>query len=133
MSSLDKETKKEIELAIIQELGKGYKNLNEQLFQYRTIMISQRMFILGIGIGIIGNLLASYLIEFHMLIMGKYTFWGILTGVIVFGIGLNYLERRYVNKNIKPIEKKIAELESFMQKVAEEIQKSVERRQAVIE
>jgi hypothetical protein len=78
------------------------------------------MFILGITIGIMGNLFASYIIEFHMQILRGNTFWGILIGMLVFGIGLKYTEHR-LKIQMKPIEEKIDQLESIHPQIKEAI------------
>ena len=107
-------------LRIIREFSDIYMKLYENIFQYRSLLISHKMFILGITIGIMGNLFASYIIEFHMQILRGNTFWGILIGMLVFGIGLKYTEHR-LKIQMKPIEEKIDQLESIHPQIKEAI------------
>jgi len=127
MPAIDEETRKEIELAIIHELGKGYDEICKKLSQFQNVMLSLKMVLLGIWLGIIGNLVASYVIEFHLLIAGNNLFVGVVLGLIISAILVIYTEQHFKRKIIQPLEEQISELESFKEKVEKQIKESAKR------
>ena len=102
---------------------KQKKLAQENIVNLVNISLSMRMFLLGITIGVIGNLLASYVVEFHLLIMGGDSFWGLLIGIIAFGFALTYSERKFRSR-LKPLEIAISKLETAKKMLAQEREKS---------
>ncbi len=123
MSPTDKEiiNKKLIEVnKLLQEkLIELDKLVQEKLANLLNIQLSMTMLLLGIIIGVIGNLFASYIIEFHLLIMGENTFWGLLLGIIVFGVVLKFSTRSF-KKDLEPLEIAISKMKATQEMIIKE-------------
>lgn len=122
-----KKIKHDIEKGTIYGLSKGYLELQELMHERREKLISERQFLLGILIGILGNIVASYLFEFHMRFGAGNTLWGVILGLTMSTLAFVFFHYYYTRKRIKPIEKKITELESVMNEVSEQIDEAASR------
>ena len=117
-----KKADREANVGALIGLGKGYEELEKKLSYYQDKLSEQRIFILGISLGILGNLGASYIIELHLLIAGL-TFWTILAGLFFSVTALIIWQYNYHKKKLIPLEKRIAEMESFKKEVRDIILK----------
>jgi len=115
------------EKGAIYGLSKGYLELQGLLHEKKEKLISERQFLLGIAIGILGNLVASYAVEFHKLFAEGTTFWGILLGLTASAIAFGFFHYYYTKKSVRPVERKIAEIESVMKDVTKEIDNALNR------
>lgn len=114
--------KKDSNRGAIYGLSKGYIELNQNLSYYQDKLNERRLFILGIVLGVFGNLLASYLIELHFLLFGQ-SIYTISSGLAVVVIALILWQYWYNKKTVKPLKTKITELESALKDVKEVIKK----------
>lgn len=127
LSESNEDLRVDAEKGAIYGLSKGYIELQELLHEKKERLISERQFLLGITIGILGNLVASYVVEFQMLFAEGKTLLGILLGLTASAIAFGFFYYYYTKKSVRPVERKIAEIESVMKDVAKEIDNALNR------
>jgi hypothetical protein len=125
MSEIEK-IKADFELKFFTELKNIQQKLSEKQSNLREFSSSLNTFLLGIWTGIMGNLFASYLIEFQLLIGGNHFIW-IILGLIFSFISMLLFEKRLRNQIIKPIKDLIFKFESSQHDIGKEMSESEKR------
>ena len=93
--------------------------IDEQINEFQNILISRRDFILGMSLGILGNVIASYIIEFDTMVFPLKAY-GILLRVIIIGSALGYVLYRYWRAN-KDYEARIRSLLNTRDRIEDRI------------